>query len=205
MTRRTLTLVGAPLALTLLLAACGGSSGTTAPAGGGTGAPNSATEAPAATGAGGGTSGGAQATAAGDAGGAGGGAAITCATLLSDAEAEAILGTKPEPVDDQSFPGTAYCSWDIGDGFALTIKVSIDPTSVGIWRGEKDSVPTAADGKETAAPGGLGDEVYAFDALADTYWIFVRRGDKTMRISAPASALPDQTVRDLVEKLYSRF
>ncbi len=140
-----------------------------------------------------------------DAGGAGGGTAISCATLLSDAEAEAILGTKPKPVDDQSFPGNAYCSWDIGDGFALTVKTSTDPTSVGLWRGEKDSVPTAVDGKETAAPNGLGDESYAFNALADTYWIFVRRGDRTLRISAPASALPEQTVRDLVEKLYSRF
>jgi hypothetical protein len=204
MTRHELTLIGAPLALALLLAACGGSSATTAP-GDGTGAPVSATQAPAATDAGGGTGGGAQATAAGDAGGAGGGAAITCATLLSDAEAEAILGTQPKPVNDQSFPGSAYCAWDIGDGFSLTVKASTDPTSVDLWRAEKDSVPTAVDGKETAAPSGLGDETYAFTARADTFWVFVRRGDRTLRLSAPASALPEQTVRDLVDKLYSRF
>lgn len=201
MTRHRLTLMGAPLALALVLAACGGSSGTTAP-GGGTEAPASAAEAPAETDAGGGTGGGADTTAAG---GAGGGAAVSCATLLSDAEVEAILGTKPKPVDDQSFADNAYCSWDIGDGFDLTVKTSTDPTSVDLWRGEKDSVPTAVDGRETAAPNGLGDESYAFNALADTYYIFVRRGDRTLRISAPASALPGQTVRDLVEKLYSRF
>jgi hypothetical protein len=204
MTRHGLTLIGAPLALALLLAACGGSNGTTAPAGGGAAAPASAAQAPAATDAGGGTGSGADPIAAGDAGGAGG-APITCATLLSDAEAQAVLGTQPKPVNDQSFPGNAYCSWDIGDGFALTVKASTDPTSVDLWRAEKDSVPTAVDGKETAAPNGLGDESYAFSALADTYWIFVRRGDRTLRISAPASALPEQTVRDLVDKLYSRF
>jgi hypothetical protein len=209
MTRRTLTLIGAPLALALLLAACGGSSGTTAPAGGSAEAPAAATRDPGPTDAGGGTSGGgADATAAVDAGAGGsdGTAAIPpCATLLSDAEAEAILGTKPKPVSDQSFPGSAYCSWDIGDGFALTVKASTDPTSVDMWRAEKDSVPTAVDGKEMAPPSGLGDESYAFDANADTYWVFVRRGDTTLRISAPASALPEQTVRDLVDKLYSRF
>jgi hypothetical protein len=204
MTRHELTLIGAPLALAVVLAACGGSSGTTAP-GGGTEASASATRAPAATGAGGGTGGGADGTTAGDAGGAGGGAEITCATLLSDAEAEAILGTQPKPVSDQSFPGNAYCAWDIGDGFDLTVQASTDPTSVDLWRATKDSVPTAADGKEAAAPSGLGDETYAFNARADTYWVFVRRGDRTLRVSAPASALPEQTVRDLVEKLYSRF
>jgi hypothetical protein len=207
MTRRTLTLIGAPLALALLLAACGGSSGssgTTAPAGGTTEAPAAATQEPGATDMGGGTSGGG--TDATAAAGAGGPAAIpACATLLSDAEAEAILGTKPKPVSDQSFPGNAYCSWDIGDGVNLTVKASTDPTSVDLWRAEKDSVPTAVDGRETAPPSGLGDESYAFDANADTYWVFVRRGDTTLRISAPASALREQVVRDLVEKLYSRF
>ena len=206
MTRRTLTLVGAPLALALLLAACGGSGGPTAPAGGTAEAPAATMQDAAATDAGGGTSGGgADATTAVDAG-AGGAASIPpCATLLSDAEAETILGTKPKPVTDQSFPGNAYCSWDIGDGFALTVKASTDPTSVDLWRAEKDSVPTAVDGKETAPPNGLGDESYAFEANADTYWVFVRRGDTTLRISAPASALPEQVVRDLVDKLYSRF
>ncbi len=203
MTRRTLTLICAPMAMALALAACGGSGGTTAQAGGGNDAPAAATMAPAATDAGS-AAGVADATAAGDAGSAGG-AATSCAAILSDAEAEAVLGTKPKPVDDQSFPGNAYCAWNIGDGFALTIKASTDPTSVDLWRAEKDSVPTAVDGKETAAPSGLGDESYAFDANADTYWVFVRRGDRTLRISAPASALPEQTVRDLVDKVFSRL
>jgi hypothetical protein len=206
MTRRTLTLICAPMAVALALAACGGSGGTTAPAGGGTDAPAAATVAPAVTDAGGASAGGAgdAAGVSGDAGGASG-AAIACATLLSDAEAEAVLGTKPKPVDDQSFPGNAYCAWNIGDGFSLTVKAGTDPTSVDLWRAEKDSVPTAVDGKETAAPSGLGDESYAFNANADSYWVFVRRGDRTLRISAPASALPEQTVRDLVDKVFSRL
>ena len=203
MTRRTLTLICAPMAVALALAACGGSGGTTAPAGGGTDAPAAATMAPAVTDAGGADAGGA-AGGSGDAGGASG-AAIACATLLSDAEAESILGTKPKPVDDQSFSGNAYCAWNIGDGFSLTVKASTDPTSVDLSWTEKDSVPTAVDGKETAAPSGLGDESYAFNANADTYWVFVRRGDRTLRISAPASALPEQTVRDLVDKVFSRL
>ena len=183
MTRPKLALTVPLLALTVAIAACGGSSGSSA------------------------SEGAAQATAAGDAqGGPGDTAALpACTALLSDAEAEAILSTKPKPVTDQSFPGNAYCSWDIGDGFSLTVKASTDPTSVDLWRGEKDSVPTAVDGKETAPPSGLGDESYAFDANADTYWVFVRRGDTTLRVSGPASALPEQVVRDLVEKLYSRF
>jgi hypothetical protein len=137
----------------------------------------------------------------------GDGAATTlpaCADLLTDTEAAAIVGTTPKPVADGSSPYSVYCSWDVGDGFALTIDAAVDPTSVALWRGKKDSVPTANDGKEATPPSGLGDEAYAFDANAGTYWVFVRRGDRTVAILFPAVP-SEETVRELVDTLFSRL
>ncbi len=205
MTRPRLALACAPLALALILAACGGSGSTTAPGGGADG--STATQAPAMTDAGGAAAtdaagGGADATA-----DAGGGAATTlpaCADLLPDAEAAKVIGQTPKPVVDGSSPYSVYCTWDIGDGFGLTIDATVDPSSVDLWRGKKDSVPTANGGKETTPPSGLGDEAYAFDADAGTYWIFVRRGDRALSVHFPAVP-SEQTVRDLVDTLFSRL
>jgi hypothetical protein len=140
-----------------------------------------------------------------------GGAAASCATLLPTDEVQSILGVAPEPVDEQTYPGSVECKWGYAkDGAAVQdffqVILNTNAGDVALWEATKDA-EADSDSETPVSIDGIGDESYTWTGQGDYRKLYVRRGDATLIIRA-ASALPilstESTMIDFADRLFGR-